>query len=138
MYSLLYGERIHGKIYHKLTTRLPFGNLWVRKSRARQGEREFTPLARVAFYGDLAAMAADKGLNQAEPQTIAGRGTAAIGPIETLKDVRKVLGVYAHTGIGNTDDHMRKGSFHKQEDVPTARGELDGIIQEVRDYALET
>ena len=105
----------------------------------RQAYGHRRPAARLAGHPDRRAVPVGYPLDEAEPQTgpFGARGSRRIAPKKTLEHVRHGPGRDPDPGIPHFQDRLRSVPPDLHADAPAGGRELDGIVEEVQEEALQ-
>ena len=74
---------------------------------------------------------------EGEAEAVARGGAAPVAPVETVEDAGDIAPVYAGAGIAQGEQGVCRSRPYRQDDLPSGGRELDGIIEQIRDDALE-
>src|SRR6266571_6728292 len=105
-----------------------------------QREREDRSLARLACYGDSAAMQLHDMFYNGQPESGSTllAGSRLIHPVKTLKDSRQILEGDTDAGIRNRYFDIFTAILGKQADRTAIGSVFDGVLQQVDHYLFET
>ena len=123
--------------------RLPGFGLWQSSQGVGEAEAEGSAAPGLAFHPDMAALLFDQlfGDGQAEAGAAVGFFTVGIGLLETLEDVRQLIGRNADAGVAHREFEGGLSLVFLHQMHPyadrTFRGELDGVADQVHQDLVE-